>query len=473
MKSAARLCRDLCAAVLVLAGLDICAAAETGDADADLVRRGKYLATAGDCVACHTAPGGKPMAGGLSLGTPLGPVVSTNITPSKTHGIGNYSLEQFTVALRKGIRADGQRLYPAMPYTSYVLVSDDDARALYAYFMHGVERVDTAPANKTELPFPFNIRLSMAAWNLLFLEREQFQPDPGKTPQWNRGAYLVRGLAHCSACHSPRNMLMAERASHELAGGDIGPWFAPNITSDKMSGIGGWSEKELVDYMRLGRARDKAQAAGPMVEAIDNSLKHLSEEDLRAMAAYLKSVPAQRDDSDTQPVYRWGAPVDELNSIRGMALPQDRNRMTGAQLYDAYCASCHQARGEGTADAGMPRLFHNTAVGRTNTNNLVMVILEGIQRQQDSSSVLMPGFERDLSDQQVATLGNYVMQRYGNPAARISVEQVKHLRTGGGSSSLLVLARLGIAVAAAAIVSLIVALVRRKRTSARSTAGKP
>ncbi|AQV98272.1 hypothetical protein BJN34_30850 [Cupriavidus necator] len=257
---------------IAMACCHVVGAGAAGATDAELVKRGEYLARAGDCVACHTGPGGKPFAGGLSLPTPIGAIVSTNITPSRTHGIGGYSLAQFTDALRKGVRADGQRLYPAMPYTSYAMVSDEDAAALYAYLLQEVPAVDTAPP-ATELPFPFNIRLSMAAWNVLFLDDKRFQPDTTKSAEWNRGAYLSRGLGHCSACHSPRNVMMAEDKAKDLAGGAVGAWDAPNITSDPVSGVGAWSEQDIAGYLRSGDAKGKAQAAGPMAEAIDNSLR--------------------------------------------------------------------------------------------------------------------------------------------------------------------------------------------------------
>ena len=241
-------------------------------ADDTLIQRGKYLSTAGDCVACHSVPGGKPFAGGLALPTPIGEIIATNITPSKTAGIGNYTLEQFSDAVRKGIRADGQHLYPAMPYTSYAKVSDDDIQAMYAYFMNAVPPVDT-PTQATALPFPFNIRLSMAGWNLLFLDNKVFVADAARDAEWNRGAYLVQGLTHCGTCHTPRNLLMAEMPSKELAGGDVGTWHAPNITSDLNSGIGGWDTAELVAYLKTGESLGKGQAAGPMAEAVDHSLQ--------------------------------------------------------------------------------------------------------------------------------------------------------------------------------------------------------
>lgn len=441
-------------------------AQDTGDAQS--INRGRYLAVAGDCIACHTAPHGKPFAGGLPLSTPLGNIVSTNITPSKIHGIGNYSFDDFSNAVRKGIRADGAHLYPAMPYTSYGQISDDDMKALYAYFMHGVAAVDEAP-QKTELPFPFNIRLSMAIWNTLFLDPKPFEPDPSKSAEWNRGAYLVRGLAHCGTCHTPRNTLMAEDVSRELAGSRVGTWYAPNITPDGNSGIGAWTEADLVNYMRTGHVAGKAQAAGPMVEAVDNSLRYLSDADLKAMAVYLKSIPAVHDAADTRPADAWGKPDNAVNDVRGNAWPADPNALTGAQLYDGYCASCHQAKGEGASGGGLPSLFHNTALGHANTDNLVMVMLEGVKHQPDAPDVLMPGFADLLTDQQVATLGNYLLAKYGNPNAKVTVTQVRTLRAGGEHSSLVGLARAGVAVAVLIIVAIIVLVIRRARRRADSS----
>ena len=424
---------------LLLAFASASAMAATGDAAT--VERGRYLATAGDCIACHSVPGGKPMAGGLALATPLGPIIATNITPSNTHGIGSYTLAQFSDAVRHGVRADGAHLYPAMPYTAYAKLTDADLAALYAYFMHGVAPVDAAPATTTKLPFPFNIRLSMAGWNLLFLDKKPFEPDPAKSAEWNRGAYLAQGLAHCGTCHTPRNLLMAEQLSKELGGADLGTWHAPNITSDVNSGIGSWSRQDLVGYLRTGRAEQRGQAAGPMAEAIDHSLQHLNDTDLNAIAAYLQSMPALRDAADTKPVTQWGAAGEELNAIRGVPLPKDLNRMSGPQLYDAHCASCHQAKGEGSFDGSLPPLYHNSATGRSQTNNLVMAMLDGVERQDGGSNHLMPAFRQVLSDEQIVTLGNYVQGKYGNPAGKVTLEQVTTLRRGGAPSNLIGIAR--------------------------------
>ena len=441
-------------------------AADAAVQDMASIERGRYLATAGDCIACHSVPGGKPMAGGLSLATPLGPIVATNITPSKTHGIGTYTLAQFSDAMRHGVRADGANLYPAMPYTAYAKVSDADTAAMYDYFMHGVAAVDAAPAKVTDLPFPFNIRLSMAGWNLLFLDKKPYVADAAKSVEWNRGAYLAQGLAHCTTCHTPRNALMAEQLSKELGGADLGTWHAPNITSDVNSGIGGWSQQELVDYLRTGRAANKAQAAGPMAEAIDHSLKHLNDSDLHAIAHYVKSVPALRDEADTKAVTQWGQPGNELAAIRGVALPKDLNKMSGAQLYDAQCASCHHAKGEGSADGTLPSLFHNSVTGRSNSNNLVMAILDGVERQDGKGSHaghLMPAFRQTLSDEQIVTLDNYVQKMYGNPDVKVTAQQVSTLRSGGAPSSLIGLARGGMIVGLLALLLLFLWWRRRKQ----------
>lgn len=419
------------------------------------------------------------MAGGLALATPLGAIISSNITPSKTHGIGNYTLQQFSDALRKGVRADGQHLYPAMPYTAYARVSDADTAALYAYFMHGVTAVDAAPAKQTDLPFPFSVRLSMAGWNMLFLDPKPFVADASKSVEWNRGAYLATGLAHCSTCHTPRNALMAEDLSKSLAGSSLGTWFAPNITADANSGLGGWSAAELAGYLRTGHAAGKAQAAGPMAEAIDHSLRHLTEADLAAIATYVKSVPAVHDAADTVPVTSRGAAVNGMAYTRGDALPTDPQQMTGPQLFDAHCATCHQASAQGSLGKGLPSLFHNTALGRSDSSNLVMAILDGVQREHvvlqgeavdsgDASETRMPAFRAVLSDQQIATLGSYLTATYGNPAAIVTQQQVQTLRSGGAASNLVMLARVGLVVGILIVLLILWRVLRPRRPRARS-----
>ena len=443
----------------------VLAAAPVFAADNAEVERGRYLATAGDCVACHTAPGGKSMAGGLALASPLGSIYSTNITPSKAHGIGNYTLQQFTDALRHGKRADGANLYPAMPYTAYAKTTDEDIAAMYAYFMQGVQAVDDAPAKQTDLPFPFNIRASLSVWNAMFHDATPYKADASQPPEWNRGAYLAQGLAHCTTCHTPRTALMAEDAKRSLGGADLGGWYAPNITSHASSGIGSWTEDELVAYMSGKPVPGKGPAAGPMAEAVDHSLKHLSAEDLKAIAVYVKSVPAVDDGSLKQSAASFGKQTDALDSVRGVDLPKDYNAMTGAQIYDGYCAACHQAQGQGTEGGGLPSLFNNTSLGHANSNNLVQVLLHGIERHGADS--VMPGFAHELTDQQITSLGNYLLTSYGNPSAKVTEQQVAQLRdpaAAGSGSSLLTLARIGMAVGVIVVLALIAWLVRRRKS---------
>ena len=443
----------------------VLAAAPAFAADNAEVERGRYLATAGDCVACHTAPGGKSMAGGLALASPLGSIYSTNITPSKTHGIGNYTLQQFTDALRHGKRADGANLYPAMPYTAYAKTTDEDIAAMYAYFMQGVQAVDDAPAKQTDLPFPFNIRASLSVWNAMFHDATPYKADASQPPEWNRGAYLAQGLAHCTTCHTPRTALMAEDAKRSLGGADLGGWYAPNITSHASSGIGSWTEEELVAYMSGKPVPGKGPAAGPMAEAVDHSLKHLSAEDLKAIAVYVKSVPAVDDGSLKQSAASFGKQTDALDSVRGVDLPKDYNAMTGAQIYDGYCAACHQAQGQGTEGGGLPSLFNNTSLGHANSNNLVQVLLHGIERHGADS--VMPGFAHELTDKQITSLGNYLLTSYGNPSAKVTEQQVAQLRdpaAAGSGSSLLTLARIGMAVGVIVVLALIAWLVRRRKS---------
>jgi fructose 5-dehydrogenase cytochrome subunit len=432
----------------------------TGQAASDRVARGQYLSKAGDCAACHTAPDGKSMAGGLPIDSPFGKIYSSNITPSKTAGIGDYSEEQFARAVRDGVRADGTHLYPAMPYPSYAGITDDDMKALYAYFMQGVEPVDAAAAS-TQLKFPFNQRWLMSGWNLLFAGGKPGAPVQGQSEAWNRGRYLVETLGHCDSCHT--------------SGGQVGPWQAPNITSDPVSGIGGWSRDELVRYLRTGSVAGKGQAAGGMAEAIEKSLQYLSDDDLSAIATYLKASPPVRNPKDTRPAFDYRGKVEGYEAALrannpgigfGEPGPGYPALNTGAQLYSGNCASCHQTRGEGTADAAFPSLTHNSVLGRDNADNLVMVILGGLHIDTQGDDRQMPGFADELNDEQVAKLTNFVMQQYGNADVQVTAEHVATLRSGGAnpSAALLPAGIIGAVVLLLLLVALVRLPARRKRS---------
>ncbi|CAM3540645.1 cytochrome c [Yersinia entomophaga] len=401
------------------------------------IHKGEQVAIASDCQACHTKPeGGTPYAGGYGISSPMGVIYSTNITPSKAAGIGNYTEEQFARAVRDGIRSDGSHLYPAMPYTSYTRLSGEDIKALYAYFMHGVAAVDEENI-PTELPFPFNMRFAMIGWNMMFLDKGRFEPDASQSEQWNRGAYLVNGPGHCDTCHTPRNLLMGENHGKAFAGGMVGPWYAPNITSDPVSGIGGWSNEQLVEYLATGRTKGKNQAAGGMAEAVQNSLQYLPKEDLLAIAVYLKSTKPVRDPLDKQAADQFGQPVNVEEGLRGLhPATANHTQDTGATLFSGNCASCHQPDGSGSKNQAYPSLFNNTATGSSNPANLISAMLFGVDRKVGNEHVLMPNFGPEsyvnyLNDKEIALIANYVLQNYGNPQVSVSEADVAELRAGG------------------------------------------
>ena len=441
-----------------------------------LIAKGRMVAIAADCAACHTVPGqGKPFAGGYVLGTPLGSIVATNITPSRQHGIGDYSEQEFSRAVRDGVRKDGRQLYPAMPYDAYAGITDEDLHALYTYMLQAVPAVD-APTPETQLPFPFNQRWSMLVWKGLYLKKGPYQPDAAQSAEWNRGAYLTQVLAHCTSCHTPRTMLMGEDAKQPLAGAYVGPWYAPNISSSPAAGIGNWSEAELVQYMQTGHAPGKGQAAGGMAEAVQNSLQFLPESDLKAIAVYLKATPPIEGNSanakGTDP--RGSAHSDEAQ-LRGITpFNHPEPVVGGRELFSAYCASCHQANGAGTPDQAYPSLFNNSATGRPNPSNLLATILFGVERDAAGKDVLMPRFDAKsyvdpLTDDQIAAIANHVLSNYGNGVADVTPAQVARVRSGNAGPTPL-LSTLqpwivpGMVLAALLLFALVLRWLRRRRT---------
>jgi mono/diheme cytochrome c family protein len=454
--------------------LAVCHAADANDVDKAAVQRGAYVATASDCAACHTAPGGLAFAGGLSISSPVGNIYSSNITPSASAGIGDYTEVDFARAVREGIRKDGANLYPAMPYTSYRLLTDADVSDLYVYFMHGVTPVDLKPP-QTSLAFPMNIRMSMKIWNLLFLHGGAFAADQSHTADWNRGEYLVAGAAHCSTCHTPRGFLMQELAGENLTGAQVGTWYAPNITSDPVSGIGSWSQPDLVGYLHSGVLGGNAQAAGSMGEAVQHSFQYLSTADIDAIATYIRTIPPAHDPADVASRFSYGQASPIVATLRGRngVRSDDHDSPSGAELFQSNCASCHGAFGQGTEDGYYPRLFHNSATGGSSPVNLIAAILYGVNRDSANGPAYMPGFgglrsdSNQLSDIQIAALSNYVLSQFGRAGKVVSPGDVAQERLGGPSSSLILLARIGIAVAAFAFLAIIVLLFFRFRYKPR------
>ncbi|MBN3767255.1 cytochrome c [Burkholderia sp. Ac-20365] len=390
----------------------------------DLVRRGEYLARAGDCIACHTSDKGRPFAGGLAISTPFGTIFTPNITPDPDTGIGRWTDADFLRAMHEGIRKDGQRLYPAFPYVEYTKVTDQDVQAIRAYLNTVVPVRYTPPPN--DLRFPFNQRWLMIFWNLFNFDEGRFVPNPKQSAEWNRGAYLVEGLAHCGECHTPRNFTQGLKTSERLSGAIQAGWHAYNITPHKTSGIGEWSDQEIVDYLSTGIAQGRANAAGPMADVVSDSTQYLNREDLRSIATYLHSLkPVDRGEPRARAA--WGSPASDAIALRGVRM----DGVNGAQLFLANCASCHHWTGEGvgaSAPGAYPSLIHNSVAGAGDANNLTMVILHGVRRTTKDADVLMPAFDGELSDAQIAALTNYVTKQFGNPQSTVSVEDVGRLR---------------------------------------------
>ncbi|MFG6138706.1 c-type cytochrome [Halomonas sp. B23F22_10] len=476
---------------LLLAMLAGQAEAADGVSQASL-SRGEYLARAADCAACHTPPDHEEDAfgGGYVIASPLGDIVSSNITPSEQFGIGGWSEAEFARAVREGVTPAGTHLYPAMPYDAYSGITDEDMRALYGYFMDGVAPIDRAPRRHTDLAFPFNQRWLMAAWNLLFTDDERFAVREGESHVLARGRYLVDNLAHCGTCHTPRNVFMAPEEDEYLAGAPLGGWYAPNITADETNGIGGWRDQELVDYLKNGHVTGKGVAAGPMAEAVENSFRFLDDDDLHAMADYLKSVPAVAGSTHTPPQEGGGDASGEPYAFQDdsadktkravrqarRALPEvmaDRSDFAGmtdgALLYESSCASCHQLNGAGTEDHYYPSLYHSSATAASSPNNLVMTVLKGIDRRGADGEIAMPAFGRDYSDEQVAAVVNFVADRFGNPALDVTAQRVATLRAGGDKPLLATLGGWLVAIPVVAVVVLL-AMVRWRRRRRRTAA---
>jgi mono/diheme cytochrome c family protein len=357
------------------------------------VQRGEYLARAGDCTSCHTAQGGAPYAGGYRLNTPFGYVLSSNITPDPDTGIGRWSFDDFYRAMHHGVNKGGQDMYPAMPYDFYSKVTREDVAAIFAYLLTIEPVRNDVVVN--HMDFPFNLRSTMAVWRELYFKEGAFKPDPARPPSWNRGAYLVEGLGHCSGCHSPRNVIGGIEKSKDFAGAVIDGWFAPDLTTDIATGLGAWTLDEIAAYLKTGVIKGKTTAFGPMAEVVQNSLSYLTDADLRAMAEYLKSIPPDS-------ALRTGRPRP------------DPARAQGAALYMGYCSGCHQATGAGIAGVFSP-LAGNAAAIAPDPGNILQTVLLGVPAQFKHGA--MPPFAAQLSDQQIADIANYVRSSWGNSAA--------------------------------------------------------
>lgn len=386
-------------------------------AGADLVKRGEYLVHAADCQACHSAPGGAPFSGGFAFNLPFGTIYSTNITPDKETGIGNYTDAQFLAAVHKGIRADGAKLYPAMPYSSYALMTDADALAIKAY-LFTLAPVH-APARQNQLSWPFDERGFLGLWNVAFNIGERFRPNTSQSPQWNRGAYLAEALGHCGECHTPRNLAYALDNHHKFAGAITAGWHAYNITSDDNSGIGGWSDEDIYLYLSTGHANGHGGAAGPMGEATDDSLSYLIPDDVHALVTYLRSIPARA--SDLPRTVTTAAPASHK---QGVAADAD---MRGEKIFAGACASCHDWTGVSPV-TGYATLTGVRAVNDPSATNVAQTVVNGVDRTTAEGRIFMPAFGEGYSDDDIAAVANYVTARFGAKGAHLTGKDVANLR---------------------------------------------
>jgi mono/diheme cytochrome c family protein len=406
------------AAALAAAALLIARAAIATDSQSfEMIARGRYLVVAADCVACHTKSGGKAYAGGVALQTPFGTVVAPNITPDRDAGIGAWTDDEFVAALHEGRGRDGIRLFPAMPYPAYTKMTRSDALSIRAY----LQTIQPAPdkIEPNQLPFPLNLRFNMAVWNALNFKSGRLEPDPSKSSEWNRGRYLVDALGHCGTCHTPKTLLGADEDSEYLQGGTLQGWFAPNITADTRKGIGGWSLEELVDYLKTGANRD-AIATGDMTEEIVHSSSNLNDDDLKAIAVYLKSLTPERE------------------SIPQALATSDPRMVAGQAIYKDSCAGCHTDAGSGTPGL-FARLAGSHAVQSDDPTTLIRVVLAGAHGAGTAhapTSSAMPSFDWRLDDAQVASVLTYIRNSWGNAAAVVSADQVRAMRSAFAQSTL-------------------------------------
>ena len=379
----------------------------------DLVARGAYLARAGNCMGCHTVPGGAAYAGGRGVPTPFGTIYAPNLTPDAATGIGAWSPAEFWRALHNGRARDGRLLYPAFPYPNYTRVTREDSDAIHAY-LRSLPAV--VQANKPHtLAFPFDQQAALAVWRALYFRPERVEPDPARGAEWNRGAYLVEGLGHCNACHASRNALGASTSTLDLAGGliPVQNWYAPALTSPDEASVAGWDVQHIVDLMRTG-VSTRGAVMGPMGEVVGGSTQHLNAPDLRAMAIYLKALP--QSPAEPEPLEPWKSPSPDS---------------PGGKLYTQHCVQCHGERGEG-APGIYPALAGSRAVTMSTPANLVHMVLEGGFPPSTAGNPRpfgMPPFATVLSNQEVAQLLSYVRGSWGNHAAPVSAVEVARFRS--------------------------------------------
>lgn len=411
----------LAISILIMAYLgtreDVGTPSQAANVDArELVARGAYLARAGDCFACHTERGGAPYAGGRAIRTPFGVIHSPNITPDPETGIGGWSADDFWRALHNGKSKDGALLYPAFPYPNTTRVTRADSDAMYAYF-RTVAPVRQA-SKEAELRFPFNMRPLLAFWRALYFRPGEYAPEPKRDAEWNRGAYLVQGLGHCNACHTPRNALGATEQKADLSGAMIPmlDWYASSLTGGSEAGLGDWEVQHLADLLKTGVSM-RGAVSGPMAEVVRESLQHMSDADIRAMSVYLKSLPPT-----TVGPQGTGQPANDPANEKVLKL--------GAALYEKHCVDCHKANGAGEPPH-YPALAGNRALMLASPVNPIRAVLHGgypPSTQGNPRPFGMPPFAALLSDDEAAAVVSYIRNAWGNHAAMVKADQVNRYR---------------------------------------------
>ena len=395
----------------------------------ELLQRGAYVAVEGDCAACHTEPGGQALAGGLPIATPIGTVFTTNITPDKATGIGGYTYGMFERAVRRGIRPDGDALYPAMPFPSYARMSDADTQALYAYLMHGVKPV-SQPNKPEAISWPLSMRWPLTYWRWAFAPAVTTNAATlSNDAVINRGAYLVEGPEHCGTCHTDRGIglqelaLTPQQGPHYLSGGVVDNYLASDLRGDPLTGLGSWSEADIVAFLKTGH-NSHGTAFGGMTDVVEDSTQHLQDSDLEAIAAFLKSLPP----AGTAIEGPQSSPADAPAAAQASATTTAPAR--GATVYAANCAACHMPTGTGFS--GMfPPLAANPVVNSQDPISLIHIVLSGSTMpatQGAPMAAMMPGFAGSLNDGQVADVVTYIRSSWGNKGAPVDASQVTSLR---------------------------------------------
>ena len=402
--------------ILILASLAGAPGAWAQTRNDDVVARGEYLARAGDCIACHTAPEGRVFAGGRAMPTPFGTLYTSNITPDRNTGIGKWSADDFYKTMHSGRFPDGGLIYPAMPFASYTTVTRADSDAIFAYLR------SIPPVNQNNRPhdlrFPYDNRALILGWRTLFFSEGEYKPDAGKSAEWNRGAYLVEGLGHCGMCHSPINALGGTSQSDAFKGGLIPmqSWYAPSLTSNREAGLGDWSIKDITDLLQTG-VSVRGVVYGPMAEVVHNSLQYLNDEDTKAMAVYLKSI--------AEPAPRAAAPSTLPGTESSLLIS------LGKTVYDARCASCHGAMGEGKPPH-WPPLANNQSIEMESAVNPIRMVLNGGYPPGTKGNPRpygMPPFAGLLSDNEVAAVVSYIRTAWGNRGTPVSAREANELRS--------------------------------------------